>query len=120
MDSNITFESLKHKVESFRDERDWLKFHNPKDLSMALSIEAAELEELFLWKDKNALARLSNDKHQLEMVQEEMADMCIYLLSLSSVLKIDLSNSIIEKLAKNAAKYPISRSKGSSKKYNEL
>ena len=120
MDSNTTFGSLKHKVESFRDERDWLKFHNPKDLSMALSIEASELEELFLWKDKDELVQLLNDKHQLEMVKEEMADMCIYLLSLSSVLHIDLSDSIVEKLTKNAAKYPISKSKGSSKKYNEL
>ena len=120
MDSSTTLESLKHRVESFRDERDWLKFHNPKDLSMALSIEASELEELFLWKDKDELAQLSNDKHQLEMVKEEMADMCIYLLSLSSVLKVDLSDSIAEKLAKNAAKYPVSKSKGSSKKYNEL
>ena len=120
MDSSTTLESLKHRVESFRDERDWLKFHNPKDLSMALSIEASELEELFLWKDKNELAQLSNDKHQLEMVKEEMADMCIYLLSLSSVLKVDLSDSITEKLAKNSAKYPVSKSKGSSKKYNEL
>ena len=120
MDSSTTFESLKLKVESFRDERAWLKFHNPKDLSMALSIEAAELEELFLWKGKAELAQLLNDKHQLEMVKEEMADMCIYLLSPSSVLQIDLSDSIIEKLTKNAAKYPIGKSKGSSKKYNEL
>jgi len=87
---------------------------------MALSIEASELEELFLWKDKDELVQLLNDKHQLEMVKEEMADMCIYLLSLSSVLHIDLSDSIVEKLTKNAAKYPISKSKGSSKKYNEL
>ena len=120
MDSSTTLESLKRRVDSFRDERDWLKFHNPKDLSMALSIEASELEELFLWKDKDELAQLPNDKQQLEMVKEEMADMCIYLLSLSSVLKVDLSDSITEKLAKNEAKYPINKSKGSSKKYNEL
>ena len=120
MDDNTTIASLKHQVENFRDERDWLKFHNPKDLSMALSIEASELEELFLWKGKDELGLLSNDKHQLEKVKEEVADMCIYLLSLSSVLKIDLSDAIIEKLAKNKAKYPVSKSKGSSKKYNEL
>ena len=120
MDSDTTLESLKQRVESFRDERDWLKFHNPKDLSMALTIEASELEELFLWKDKDELDPLLTDKDLLQKVKEEMADMCIYLLSLSSVLKIDLGDSIIEKLAKNAAKYPIGKSKGSSKKYNEL
>jgi NTP pyrophosphatase (non-canonical NTP hydrolase) len=120
MDTNTTLASLKHKVESFRDERDWLKFHNPKDLSMALSIEASELEELFLWKGKGEVDLLPNDEHQLEKVKEEMADMCIYLLSLSSVLKIDLSDSIVEKLAKNAAKYPVDKSKGSSRKYDEL
>jgi len=120
MDSNTTLESLKRRVERFRDERDWLKFHNPKDLSMALSVEASELEELFLWKDKAELELLSNDERQLEMVKEEMADMCIYLLSLSSVLKVDLSDSIIEKLAKNAVKYPVNKSKGSSKKYNQF
>jgi len=120
MDSDTTLESLKQRVESFRDERDWLKFHNPKDLSMALTIEASELEELFLWKDKDELGPLLMDKDLLQKVKEEMADMCIYLLSLSSVLKIDLGDSIIEKLAKNAAKYPIGKSKGSSKKYNEL
>ncbi len=120
MDSSTTFESLKRKVETFRDDRDWLRFHNPKDLSMALSIEASELEELFLWKGRDELDQLADNRSYLERVREEMADMCIYLLSLSSVLKIDLSDSIEEKLAKNAAKYPIDKSKGSSKKYNEL
>ena len=120
MDSDTTLESLKKRVESFRDERDWLKFHNPKDLSMALSIEASELEEVFLWKGKDELDGLAMDKNQREKVREEMADMCIYLLSLSSILRIDLSDSTIEKLAKNAVKYPVDKSKGSSKKYNEL
>jgi len=120
MDNKTTFESVRHRVEEFRDERDWSRFHNPKDLAMALSIEASELEELFLWKNRDELDEFTADRRNLERVREEVADICIYLLSLSSVLKIDLSDSIIAKLAKNAGKYPISRSKGSSKKYNEL
>jgi len=120
MDSKTTLESVKHRVEVFRNNRDWLKFHNPKDLSMALSIEASELEELFLWKSQSEVSSSLDDKRQLGRVKEEMADICIYLLSLSSVLKIDLSDAIVDKLAKNAAKYPISKSKGSSKKYNQL
>lgn len=120
MDSKTTFASLKQKVEVFRNDRDWLKFHNPKDLSMALSIEASELEELFLWKSQGEVSLVSKDKLQLGRVKEEMADICIYLLSLASVLKIDLSDAIVEKLAKNAAKYPVEKAKGSNKKYTEL
>jgi NTP pyrophosphatase (non-canonical NTP hydrolase) len=120
MDSKTTFASLKQKVEVFRNDRDWLKFHNPKDLSMALSIEASELEELFLWKGQSEVSLVSKDKRQLGRVKEEMADICIYLLSLASVLKIDLSDAIVEKLAKNAAKYPVEKARGSNKKYTEL
>jgi dCTP diphosphatase len=83
--------TLRKKVERFRDERDWRKFHNPKDLSIALTIEASELEELFLWKDKVGVELFLSDQRQLERVREEMADIGIYLLSLSSVLDVDLS-----------------------------
>jgi len=120
MDSKTTFASLKQKVEVFRNDRDWLKFHNPKDLSMALSIEASELEEVFLWKSQSEVSLVSKDKLKLGRVKEEMADICIYLLSLASVLQIDLSDAVVEKLAKNEGKYPVSKSKGSSRKYNEL
>jgi len=120
MDSRTTLESVKHRVEAFRNDRDWLKFHNPKDLSMALSIEASELEELFLWKSQSEASAISDDRRQLERVREEMADICIYLLSLTSVLRIDLSDAVVEKLAKNAVKYPIEKAKGSNKKYTEL
>lgn len=120
MDNNTTIAFLRQEVEKFRDERDWLKFHNPKDLSMALSIESSELEEIFLWKDKEELKRTLEDAHQLERVKHEMADIAIYLLSLSSVLQIDLSDAVVNKLVQNATKYPVDKSKGSSKKYNEL
>jgi dCTP diphosphatase len=120
MDKNTTVSALRQEVERFRDERDWLKFHNPKDLSIALSIESSELEEMFLWKNEDEVKRLLKDNNQQERVEEEMADIGIYLLSLSSVLNMDLSDAIGRKLALNSRKYPITKSKGSSRKYDEL
>jgi len=120
MDKTTTILILRQKIERFRDERDWLKFHNPKDLSIALAIESSELEEIFLWKDKGEIRRLLRDKKQLERVKEEMADISVYLLSLSSILNVDLSDAVSRKLIQNARKYPITKSKGSSMKYNEL
>jgi len=87
---------------------------------MALSIEASELEEIFLWKDKAEVKELEENKNQVSRLADEIADIEIYLLSLVSVLDIDLSDAVITKLALNAKRYPIEKSKGSSKKYNEL
>ena len=94
----------------FRDDRDWLKFHNPKDLSIALSIESSELEELFLWKENMSATRVKKDRRQFSRVKEEMADIFIYLLSLSNVLGLDMSEAVAEKLEQNAKKYPITTS----------
>ena len=120
MDSKTTISSLKEAVARFRDERDWLKFHNPKDLSIALSIESSELEELFLWKKDMPASRVKKDAIQFQRVKEEIADIFIYLLSLSNVLGLDMSKAVTEKLEQNAKKYPVSKSKGSNKKYSEL
>jgi NTP pyrophosphatase (non-canonical NTP hydrolase) len=120
LDDKTTVEVLKQKVAVFRDERDWLKFHNPKDLSMAISVESAELEELFLWKDQESTKESLKDETQFRKIRNEVADIGIYLLSLSNVLRLDLSQAIAEKLEENARKYPVDKSKGSSKKYNEL
>ncbi len=120
MDTRTTVSTLKKRVAVFRDKRDWLKFHNPKDLSAAIAIEAAELQEVFLWKDSLTAETVRHNKGQLASVQEEMADVAIYLLSLSDVLGIDLDDAVTAKLKRNAAKYPTSKSKGISKKYSEL
>ena len=120
MDSKATVSSLKDEVAKFRDERNWLKFHNPKDLSIALSIESSELEELFLWKANTSASGIKKDRRQFSRVQEEIADIFIYLLSLSNVLGLDMSEAVAEKIKLNARKYPVSKSKGSNKKYNEL
>ena len=120
LDNKATISNLKEEVAKFRDERDWLKFHNPKDLSIALSIESSELEELFLWKKTMSASRIKKDRRQFARVKEEIADIFIYLLSLSNVLELDMSDAVAGKLKQNAKKYPVSKSKGSNKKYNEL
>ena len=120
MDDKASIASLKEEVGKFRDERDWLRFHNPKDLSIALSIESSELEELFLWKKGMSASRVRKDAKQFQRVKEEIADIFIYLLSLSNVLGLDMSEAVVEKLEQNGRKYPVTKSKGSNKKYNEL
>lgn len=120
LDNKASISNLKEAVARFRDERDWLKFHSPKDLSIALSIESSELEELFLWKENMSASRIKRDRRQFSRVKEEIADIFIYLLSLSNVLEIDMSEAVTEKLGQNAKKYPVNKAKGSNKKYNEL
>ncbi|MBC1936461.1 nucleotide pyrophosphohydrolase [Listeria grandensis] len=103
------------KINDFREERDWRQFHNPKDLSISISLEAAELLENFQWKTSEE--GLSAD---MENVKEELADILIYSLMLASDLDLDVHEIIEEKLQKNALKYPIASSKGSNKKYTDL
>jgi len=105
-------DSLIELFRLFRDERDWKQFHTPKNLAMALSSEAGELLDLMLWdRDKNP---------DTEKLSNEMADVFVYLLLLSKELNIDLLKSVVEKFKKNNEKYPVSKSKGTAKKYNEL
>lgn len=111
-------QELKNKVKQFRDERDWRQFHTPKNLAMALSVEASELAELFLWDDNEKSFITAKEKS--EHLQEEMADVFIYLLSMTDILDVDLEQAVLNKLKKNEIKYPIKKSKGSCKKYTEL
>ena len=96
----------------FRDERDWAQFHNPKDLSIALSIEANELMELFLWKNP--------DDANKEKVKEELADVFSFAFLLADKYSYNIKNLIFDKIKKNEEKYPIDKSKGIAKKYDEL
>lgn len=96
----------------FRDERNWEQFHNPKDLAIALNIETSELLELFLWK--------SAEEADCDKVKEELADVFAYAFLLAKKYDLDVEKIVLEKIQKNAAKYPVSKSKGSAKKYTEL
>jgi dCTP diphosphatase len=110
-------DSIQKKIRDFRDDRDWMQFHNPKDMAAAISIEAAELQSLFLWKSAAECPDVLERKE--EQVIEEIADIAIYLLELADNLNIDLIPAIEAKIAKNAKKYPAEQVRGSSKKYTE-
>lgn len=110
-------EQLQHLIASFRDERDWRKFHRLKDLAMAISIEAAELQELFLWASEEDSENLLRDKEGREKVSDELADVFAYVLAFADRAEIDLASALKEKMQKNSAKYPAELVRGSSKKY---
>ena len=96
----------------FRNERDWEQFHNPKDLSIALSIEANELMELFLWKKP--------EDANLEKVKEELADVFAYAFLIAEKYNLNVEEIVLDKIKKNAEKYPIDKAKGKSDKYDQL
>lgn len=106
---------LIQKLIEFRDQRNWKQFHNPKDLAISLVLEASELLENFQWKSSEQAVQ-----EKSKNIEEEMADVFTYLLLLSNELDIDLEKAVIDKIAKNARKYPASKSFGSNKKYTEL
>ena len=111
------FEQIKKQVRQFVVERDWDQFHSPKNLSMALIVEAAEMVEHFQWLTEEQSCNLAPDK--LAEVELELADIQIYLISLAEKLKLDLVAAAEKKLALNAQKYPVDKARGNSKKYNE-
>ena len=104
-------------IRRFRDERDWMQFHNPKDMAAAIAIEAAELQEIFLWKSQSESSDITEAQRQ--RVLEEVADLAIYLFELADNLHIDLIEAVKTKLVKNAEKYPAKQVRGSSRKYTE-
>ncbi|SHN31211.1 NTP pyrophosphatase, house-cleaning of non-canonical NTPs [Mucilaginibacter sp. OK098] len=104
------WKKIQEQLKNFRDERDWAQFHNGKDLALALSIEAAELNELFLWKNA--------DDANVEKIKDELADVLGYALLIAEKYNLDINEIVKNKIAKNAEKYPIEKAKGSAKKYN--
>jgi NTP pyrophosphatase (non-canonical NTP hydrolase) len=109
------FQELLVLLEQFRDERDWGQFHDSKNLALALSIEAAELNELFLWKKDDEAEQVDQDR-----LREELADVFAYAIMLAGRHGLDISEIVKDKIAKNAKKYPVEKSKGTSAKYGDL
>jgi NTP pyrophosphatase (non-canonical NTP hydrolase) len=105
-------ECIIQSLVDFRNERDWEQFHNPKDLALAINIEAGELLELFLWKN-------ANDANK-DKIKEELADVFAYAFLLAEKYQFDVKEIVLEKIRKNAEKYPVEKAKGTAKKYNEL
>ena len=103
---------LQLAIARFSEERDWDQFHNGKDLALGLSIEASELLEAYLWK--------SPEDVNVDKVKEELADVLNYALQIATKYDLDIKQIVMEKLAKNALKYPVEKAKGSAKKYDEL
>jgi dCTP diphosphatase len=112
MDSSTTLAQLRDLVRRFVDERDWRQFHSPKNLSMSLAIEAAELMEHFQWIDAAESRRIGDDPAKLAQVRDEIADVLCYALALANELNLDLSTAVRDKMIKNAVKYPAEQSRG--------
>jgi len=115
-----SLEDLKAELAKFRDDRNWAQFHKPKDLAMAINIEAGELLEQFLWKSDSEIAKLLMDNVKRSAVIEEMADVIITAINFANVLNVDITDAVLKKVEKNAKKYPVEKAKGSAKKYSEL
>lgn len=105
-------ERLIEQIRDFRDARDWEQFHNSKDLALALSVEASELLELFLWKD--------NEGADEDKLKKELADVLMYAFLLADKHQLDIVEIVSEKLKLNNEKYPVEKARGNAKKYNEL
>lgn len=105
-------EELRQSIVKFTQDRDWDQFHNGKDLALALSIEASELNEAFLWKEAKDV--------NIEKVKEELADIFNYAILIADKYNLDVKQIVMDKLRRNAEKYPVDKAYGSAKKYNEL
>ena len=114
----VDLAAIQKKILALRNERDWGQYHDPKNLAEALSIEAGELLENFLWKTTEQSRNLSPE--ELKNVKEELADIFIFLTYLSEEYKIDLLKEVEKKIEVNEAKYPVHKAKGTAKKYTEL
>jgi len=128
MKRQTTIQQLHNLVANFQNKRDWRKFQHPKDVAMSITIEAAELMELFQWKNQatlgnakemeNDFKKIKQDKEYMQRIKEELADILIYCLSLGIVLDIDLGAIVKMKLKMNDKKYPVKKVRKDSNKFN--
>lgn len=115
----IDVERLAEQLEQFATERDWGQFHSPKNLVMALTGEVGELNEIFQWMPEEASKEAGRDPQTAQAVQDELADVLLYLVRLSSMLGVDLDAAVQQKLKANALRYPADKVRGSSKKHSQ-
>jgi NTP pyrophosphatase (non-canonical NTP hydrolase) len=115
---SLEFDKIREKIINFREKREWKQFHDPKNLAEAISIEASELLEIFLWKRSDESRNMSDT--EIAKIKNEIADIFIYSVYLCDEFGINLFSTVNNKLMLNDAKYPIDKSKGSSKKYTDL
>lgn len=119
-DQILDISTFQQKLAEFAKARDWEQFHNPKNLAMALSVEAGELVEIFQWLTPQQAEHLKSDPKLKLAASEELCDILTYLLRLSDLLEVDLPRALENKFQKNGEKYPVEKARGSAKKYTEL
>ena len=105
-DRSTSIMQLRDRVQKFVEDRDWSKYHNPKNLAMSIAIEAAELMELFQWVDDKETELMVRDSSIFTRLEEELADVVIYCLSLANATSVDIAQAVVEKIEKNGQKYP--------------
>ena len=115
MHSMSDIQTITDALVMFRDDRQWAQFHDSKNLALAISIEAAELNELFLWKEGPAAEEVDKDK-----LKEELADIFSFCFLLADKHKLDVKEIVLDKITLNDQKYPVEKARGTAKKYNEL
>ncbi len=111
-DTNMTLDQLKSRVRKFIRDRDWEKYHNPKDIAESICIEAGELLEQFQWVAPQETLDWKNDASKLESIKVEIADVLIYCLSMANALEINLAKTVMEKIESNERKYPVEKYRG--------
>lgn len=111
----MTFSDVQYEALAFRDDRDWRQFHNPKDLAISISLEAAELLECFQWSGTDL-----DPSGSKERISEELADVMMYCIYLADVEGIHIPAALHDKIGRNAEHYPVDKATGSAKKYTEL
>ena len=114
----MNLELIKSRLKKFADERDWEQFHTPKNITMALSVEVAELVEIFQWSNSGGLYEIEDPEIKAQ-IEREIADIFNYLIKLTDMLDIDLEKASLNKIEENDIKYPVDRFKGIAKKYNK-
>ena len=117
MSEEKSLEYLKKRVKNFSEERDWTQFHNNKDLAIGIATESSELLDIFRFKTQEQIRELFSNKK--EKIEDEVADILFFLLTFSQINDINLSEALENKISKNEEKYPVEKSKGSNKKFNE-
>ncbi len=115
---NENLKRIISRIKKFRDDRDWMQFHDPKNMAISIILEASELLEHFQWKTKKEVEEYIRLHRQ--QIKEEIADIAMYLFELSDNLKIDLVSAMDKKMEKNEQKYPLNKSKGNARKYDQL
>ena len=115
----LDLKTIKEKLRKFSQDRDWDQYHSPKNLAMAMSVEVAELVEIFQWSNDGGMEKIE-DKETKKQIEEEIADIFNYLVKFVDLMDLDLEELSLEKIKKNDMKYPVNKFKGKSDKYNKL